>query len=151
VRGARDRIVDGKDSTCDVVSGETGMTRHDVIANELLFRWDAIGFWSKRAGKYLADEPARTHLLKNKRVFVSYTPHGVVGIIGPWNFPFNLTIGEAIPALMAGNAVVIKPSEVTPGSAAPGRALAQAAGLPPGVLQVVTGYGETGPHLIELA
>src|SRR5881396_2382829 len=117
LRRARDRFVDEKDRICDVVSGETGKPRHDVITNELLFLCDAIGFWSKRAGKYLADEPARPHLLKNKRVYVSYTPHGVVGIIGPWNFPFNLTIGEVIPALMAGNAVVIKPSEVTPGSA----------------------------------
>ena len=151
LRKVRDRFVDEKDRICDVVSGETGKPRHDVITNELLFLCDAIGFWSKRAGEYLADERARPHLLKNKRVYVSYTPHGVVGIIGPWNFPFNLTIGEAIPALMAGNAVVIKPSEVTPGSAALGAELAQAAGLPPGVLQVVTGYGETGQHLIELA
>jgi len=151
LRKVRDRFVDEKDRICDVVSGETGKPRHDVITNELLFLCDAIGFWSKRAGKYLADEPARPHLLKNKRVYVSYTPHGVVGIIGPWNFPFNLTIGEAIPALMAGNAVVIKPSEVTPGSAALGAELAQAAGLPAGVLQVVTGYGETGQHLIECA
>ena len=151
LRRVRDRFVDEKDRICDVVSGETGKPRHDVITNELLFLCDAIGFWSKRAGKYLADEPARPHLLKNKRVYVSFVPHGVIGIIGPWNFPFNLTIGEAIPALMAGNAVVIKPSEVTPGSAALGAELAQAAGLPPGVLQVVTGYGETGQHLIELA
>jgi len=151
LRRARDRFVDEKDRICDVVSGETGKPRHDVITNELLFLCDAIGFWSKRAGEYLADERARPHLLKNKRVYVSYTPHGVVGIIGPWNFPFNLTIGEAIPALMAGNAVVIKPSEVTPGSAVLGAELAQAAGLPAGVLQVVTGYGETGQHLIELA
>ncbi len=117
LRRVRDRFVDEKDRICDVVSGETGKPRHDVITNELLFLCDAIGFWSKRAGKYLADEPARPHLLKNKRVYVSFVPHGVIGIIGPWNFPFNLTIGEAIPALMAGNAVVIKPSEVTPGSA----------------------------------
>ncbi|OLE09128.1 MAG: succinate-semialdehyde dehydrogenase [Cyanobacteria bacterium 13_1_40CM_2_61_4] len=82
---------------------------------------------------------------------MSYVPYGVVGIIGPWNFPFNLTIGEAIPALMAGNAVVLKPSEVTPGSAVLGAELARAAGLPPDVLQVVTGYGDTGQHLIELA
>ncbi|TMB48580.1 MAG: aldehyde dehydrogenase family protein, partial [Deltaproteobacteria bacterium] len=151
LRKVRDRFVDEKDRICDVVSGETGKPRHDVITNELLFLCDAIGFWSKRAGKYLADEPARPHLLKNKRVYVSFVPHGVIGIIGPWNFPFNLTIGEAIPALMAGNAVVIKPSEVTPGSAALGAELALAAGLPAGVLQVVTGYGETGQHLIECA
>src|SRR5207245_10254309 len=70
LRRVRDRFVDEKDRICDVVSGETGKPRHDVITNELLFLCDAIGFWSKRAGKYLADEPARPHLLKNTRVYV---------------------------------------------------------------------------------
>src|SRR5437870_13854242 len=147
LRTVRDRFIDGKDRICDVVSGETGKPRHDVITYELLFLCDAIGFWSKRAEKDLADEPARPHLLKNKRVYVSYVPYGVVGIIGPWNFPFNLTIGEAIPALMAGNAVVIKPPEATPEPPAPRTGLAQAAGLPPGVLQVDTGPLPPGPPL----
>jgi acyl-CoA reductase-like NAD-dependent aldehyde dehydrogenase len=147
----RDAFVDQKDRICEVVSAETGKPRHDVITNELVFLCDAIGFWGKRAAGYLADERARPHLLKNKKVYVTYHPHPVVGIIGPWNFPFNLTIGEAIPALMAGCAVVIKPSEVTPGSAAIGATLAESAGLPADLLQVVTGYGETGQHLIDLA
>jgi len=151
LRRVRDRFVDEKDRICDVVSAETGKPRHDVITNELLFLCDAIGFWTKRAARYLADERARPHLLRNKRVYVSYHPYPVVGIIGPWNFPFNMTIGEAIPALMAGCAVVIKPSEVTPGSAALGCDLAETAGLPPGLLQCVTGYGETGQHLTDLA
>jgi len=151
LRRVRDRFIDDKDRICDIVSAETGKPRHDVLTNELLFLCDAIGFWTKRAARYLADEKARPHLLRNKKVYVSYHPHPVVGIIGPWNFPFNLTIGEAIPALMAGSAVVIKPSEVTPGSAMIGIELAEAAGLPRAVLQVVTGYGETGQHLIDLA
>jgi len=151
LRQVRDKLVDEKDRICEVVSGETGKPYHDVITNELLFLCDAIGFWGKRAARYLSDERARPHLLKNKRAYVSYHPHPVVGIIGPWNFPFNLTIGEAIPALMAGSTVVIKPSEVTPGSALLGAELAEAAGLPSGVLQVVTGYGESGQHLIDFA
>ena len=151
LRAVRDRFVDERERIMDVVSGETGKPRHDVLTNELLFLCDAIGFWGKRAARYLSDQRARPHLLVTKRAYVSYLPYGVVGIIGPWNFPFNLTIGEAIPALMAGNAVVIKPSEVTPQSALLGSELAAAAGLPAGLLQVVPGYGETGQHLIELA
>ena len=151
LRRVRDRFVDAKDRISEVVSAETGKPRHDVLTNELLFLCDAIGFWGKHAARYLADERARPHLLKNKRVSVSYHPHPVVGIIGPWNFPFNLTIGEAIPALVAGAAVVVKPSEVTPGSALLGAELAAEAGLPAGLLQVVPGYGETGQHLIDLA
>src|SRR5439155_888624 len=151
LRRVRDAFIDGKERIADVVSGETGKPRHDVFTNELLIVCDGIGFWAKRAARYLADDKARPHLMKTKRAYTSYHPHGVVGVIGPWNFPFSLTIGEAIPALMAGNAVVLKPSEVTPGSALVGCELAEAAGLPPGLLQTVVGYGETGQHLIDLA
>jgi acyl-CoA reductase-like NAD-dependent aldehyde dehydrogenase len=151
LRRVRDRFVDAKDQIADVVTAETGKPRHDVFSNELLYVCDAIGFWGKRAARFLADQHVRPHLMVTKKAYVSYLPLGVVGIIGPWNFPFTLTIGEAIPALMAGNAVVIKPSEITPGTAVTGARLAEEGGLPPGLLQIVTGYGETGQHLIELA
>jgi acyl-CoA reductase-like NAD-dependent aldehyde dehydrogenase len=152
LKNVRDRFIDAKDRIADTVSGETGKPRHDIFTNELFVVCDGIGFWAKRGARYLADEKARPHfMMRTKRAYTSYVPHGVIGIIGPWNFPFSLTIGEAVPALLAGNAVVIKPSEVTPGSALVGAELAEAAGLPPGLLQVVTGYGETGQHLIDLA
>lgn len=151
LRRYRDVLVDAKDRIADVVSAETGKPLADVYSNELFYVCDAIGFWSRRAARYLADEAVRPHLLKTKRARVSYHPLGVVGIIGPWNFPFTLTIGEAIPALMAGAAVVIKPSEITPRSALLGCELAREAGLPAAILQAVPGYGETGTHLVDLA
>ncbi len=147
----RDVIVDNKDRIAALISSETGRPRGDVYPSELLQLCDLIGYWAKHGGKFLADQKVRPHLLKNKRVYVSFHPLGVVGIIGPWNFPFMLTIGEAIPALMAGNAVVIKPSEVTPLSAQIGAELAETAGLPPGLLQVVPGYGDTGAALVDYA
>ncbi len=147
----RDAIVDNKDRIAAVISSETGRPRGDVYPSELLQLCDLIGYWTKRAHKFLSDQRVRPHLLKNKRVYVSYHPLGVVGIIGPWNFPFLLTIGEAIPALMAGNAVVIKPSEVTPLSAQMGAELAATAGLPPGLLQVIPGDGDTGAALVDCA
>ncbi len=147
----RDVVIDNKDRIADVIASETGRPRGDVYPSELLQLCDAIGYWAKVAAKHLADEKVRPHLLKNKKVYVSYHPIGVVGIIGPWNFPFLLTIGEAIPALMAGNAVIIKPSEVTPLSALLGAKLAETAGLPRGLLQAVPGYGETGGHLVDCA
>ncbi len=147
----RDVIIDSKDRLAAVIASETGRPRPEVYTSELFQLCDAIGYWTKRAPKLLADEKVRPHLLKTKRAYVSYQPLGVVGIIGPWNFPFLLTIGEAIPALMAGNAVVIKPSEVTPLSAMLGAELAEAASLPHGLLQVVPGYGDTGGHLVDCA
>jgi len=147
----RDVLIDNKDRIVDVIMSETGRPRGDVYPSELLQLCDAIGHWAKIAPRFLADEKVRPHLLKTKRIYVSFHPLGVVGIIGPWNFPFLLTIGEAVPALMAGNAVVIKPSEVTPLSAVLGAEMAERAGLPAGLLQVVPGYGETGAQLVDCA
>ena len=146
----RDVLVDNKERIADVLTSETGKPRGDAYGVELFYVCDAIGFWAKRAAGFLADQKIRPHLLMTKRVYSTYVPMGVVGIIGPWNFPLNLTIGDAVPALMAGNAVVIKPSEVTPFSALLGVELAGAAGFPEGLLQTVTGYGQTGGDLVDL-
>ena len=87
--------------------------------------------------------------MKLKKVVSSYAPRGVVGIISPWNFPLTLTLGEALPALMAGNAVVIKPSELTPLSAIFGAELVLKAGFPNHLFQVVIGRGETAEAVID--
>jgi acyl-CoA reductase-like NAD-dependent aldehyde dehydrogenase len=79
---------------------------------------------------------------------VNCHPHGVVGLITPWNYPFLLPIGDAIPALLAGNAVIIKPSERTPLSAELGRRLLIEAGLDADLLALVHGAGELGAALI---
>ena len=77
-------------------------------------------------------------------------PVGVVGIIAPRNYPLTLAVSDAIPALLAGNSVVLKPSEETPFTALLAVSLFREAGLPEDVLQVVTGHGSTiGPPLIE--
>jgi succinate-semialdehyde dehydrogenase/glutarate-semialdehyde dehydrogenase len=80
---------------------------------------------------------------------VLYKPHGVVGLITPWNFPFLLGIGDALPALIAGNAVLIKPSELTPLSAALARDLLVESGLDPDLAFIVNGTGEAGAELIR--
>lgn len=148
----RDLLIDHQEKMADLVTAETGKPRAEVYGNELFYLYDGIGFWAKNAGKYLAPEKIRPHLLKwTKKVVSTYSPLGVVGIISPWNFPLVLTIGEAIPALMAGNAVIIKPSELTPMSALFGAELAGKAGFPENLLQVVIGYGETGAALIDHA
>src|SRR5262249_10530445 len=76
-------------------------------------------------------------------------PHGVVGIIAPWNYPFAIPATQALAALVAGNAVVLKPSELTPLSALEVAALFSAAGLPNDVFQVVIGDGSAGAALVE--
>ena len=88
-------------------------------------------------------------MFKTKKVISEHHPIGVIGIISPWNFPLVLTAGDAMPALMAGNAVIIKPSELTPLTALFAAELAQKAGFPEGLLQVVIGAAETGEALID--
>jgi succinate-semialdehyde dehydrogenase/glutarate-semialdehyde dehydrogenase len=89
------------------------------------------------------------HLLKTKKLKLSYRPLGVVGIITPWNFPFILSLNPTAQALVAGNAVLLKPSEITPFSGRLVEQLFQEAGLPEGVFQLLQGDGETGGALVE--
>ena len=80
---------------------------------------------------------------------VRYAPLGVVGVIGPWNYPLNNSFGDCIPALAAGNAVVLKPSEVTPLTSLLMAEMLAACGIPEGAFQVATGRGETGAALVD--
>jgi len=81
--------------------------------------------------------------------FPGYIPVGVVGQIIPWNFPLLMVAWKVAPALAAGNTVIMKPAEFTPLTALCFAEIAQAAGLPPGVFNVVTGDGATGKALVE--
>lgn len=147
----RDLLIDEQERLVDIVTSETGKPRAEVYGNELFYLCDAIGFWAKYAKRFLAPQKIRPHLFmfKTKKVTSVYYPMGVIGIISPWNFPLVMTAGDAIPALMAGNAVVIKPSELTPLTPLLVIELARKAGFPDGVLQVVTGGAETGQALVD--
>ncbi|MBC8293523.1 MAG: aldehyde dehydrogenase family protein [Proteobacteria bacterium] len=149
LRDYRDLLVSRKEEIADVVISETGKPRVDVFATELFYICDGIGYWGRNAARLLADRQVSTHLLKTKKAISTYKPRGVIGMITPWNFPLTLTIGEAIPALMAGNGVVIKPASATPLCAELCCRLADEAGLPEGLLATVTGRGGTGDTLID--
>jgi acyl-CoA reductase-like NAD-dependent aldehyde dehydrogenase len=149
----RDLLLDDADRLADILTAETGRPRAEVYGNELFYLCNAIGAWSKRAEEYLRPTRIKPHfpLVKAKKVISTYAPRGVIGIISPWNFPLTMTLGEAIPALMAGNAVIIKPSELTPLSAIFGAESAAKSGFPEHLLQVVIGYGATAEALIDHA
>jgi acyl-CoA reductase-like NAD-dependent aldehyde dehydrogenase len=149
----RDLLLDEGDKLAAILTAETGRPRAEVYGNELFYLCDAIGSWAKKSARYLRPQDIRPHfpLLKTKKVVSVYAPRGVVGIISPWNFPLTMTLGEALPALMAGNAIVIKPSELTPLSAIFGSDIARQAGFPEHLIQVVVGYGATGEALVDHA
>ncbi|MDX6583646.1 MAG: hypothetical protein QOI10_2830 [Solirubrobacterales bacterium] len=146
----RDWVLANQDRIDDMMQEETGKVRADA-ALEAFYILDAINFWCSQGPGFLADETISPHnpLLKAKRAKIVYRPFGVVGMISPWNFPVILSLGDAIPALLAGNAVVIKPSEITPLTLVElVRAWREDVGAPD-VLAVVNGMGETGGALID--
>jgi acyl-CoA reductase-like NAD-dependent aldehyde dehydrogenase len=149
----RDLLIDEQERLADVLTSESGKPRAEVYGNELFYLCDVIGFWAKNAARFLKTEKIRPHsfMFKAKKVASSHHPLGVIGIISPWNFPLVLTAGDAVPALMAGNAVVIKPSELTPLTALFAVEIAQRAGFPKDLLQVVIGAAEAGEALIDHA
>src|ERR1700730_10093074 len=129
---------------------ETGKTHEDAMLAEIGYAANAFGFWATNAPKYLADEKVRSSqlLVKGKKLIVRYRPLGLVGVIGPWNYPLTNSFGDCIPALAAGNAVILQPSEVTPLTSLLMADLLRECGLPDDVYQVATGYGETGGALV---
>jgi acyl-CoA reductase-like NAD-dependent aldehyde dehydrogenase len=131
----------------DVICAETGKPRLEALATEIFTACDALQFYAKRARRILADRTVPVHLMKTKKLKLSYRPLGVVGIITPWNFPFILSLNPTAQALVAGNTVVLKPSEITPFSGQLVEQLFREAGLPDGVFQLVQGDGETGAAL----
>ena len=149
VMAFRDEIVTRAEEIIDVIVKEGGKTRQEALGMEVLLVVDLADYFCKRAEKILAPRPITLHLLKHRRSYLHYVPRGVVGIIAPWNFPFSIPMGETIMSLIAGNGVVLKPSDVTPLVAMKAKELYDACGLPKDLFQVVTGRGPTGAAVIE--
>ena len=146
----RDWLIDNGSHVADVMRAESGKVQADA-ALETPYLADAINFYGENAPRFLADEHPTPHLplFRVRKLTVTYRPYPVVGVISPWNFPLMLSIGDAIPALVAGAAVVIKPSEFTPLSLIEVvRAWKEDVGGPD-ILDVVNGGGETGGALVD--
>jgi acyl-CoA reductase-like NAD-dependent aldehyde dehydrogenase len=145
-------VLDNDERFLDTLVAETGKTREDAVLAELGYAAGSLGFWAKNARKYLADEKIKTSspFLLGRKVIVRYAPVGLVGVIGPWNYPFTNTVGDAIPALAAGNSVIVKPSSVTPMTSLLIAEGLRECGIPDDVFQVVVGRGPIGMPLIDL-
>ncbi|HEY6877287.1 MAG TPA: aldehyde dehydrogenase family protein [Polyangiales bacterium] len=142
----RRELVRRMDEIIDITHRENGKTRTDA-AQELMLVLNHLTHAANRAESLLRPRRVGAGLLANYRTKIVYQPFGVVGVIGPWNYPLHTPMGSISTALAAGNAVVFKPSELTPLC---GRILvdcAQAAIPIPDLVQLVTGYGETGAAL----
>jgi succinate-semialdehyde dehydrogenase/glutarate-semialdehyde dehydrogenase len=150
MRRAKRIMIENKDEILDLIVKETGKPRLEALLHDLHFSLDDLGYYEKSTKRLLRDEKVDLGIAyrgqKNKVIF---EPAGVVGIINPWNFPYLLTFRSLVPALMAGNSVILKPSEYTPLCGLRIGEIFKEAGIPEGVFIVLTGDGSTGRYLVE--
>jgi len=140
-----------KSEIAEAITQEAGKPIAEALSTEVLVVLDTARFLIDNAYRLLRDEPVPHGNLagKLKRGYLVREPYGVVGIISPWNYPFSIPAGEALAALVAGNAVVLKPSEFTTLVALELRSLLHAAGVSHDIFQVVPGDGATGAALLH--
>jgi acyl-CoA reductase-like NAD-dependent aldehyde dehydrogenase len=145
----RDWLLDHAGPLTDLLQRETGKVRHEA-ALEVDLAGDLLNYFARIAGGALATEQRKPHSVMSatKRLSVSYRPHQLVGIITPWNFPIAGPFMDIAPALAAGAAVLVKPSEVTPLALDEALKGWREVGAPD-VFAAVTGAGETGAALID--
>ncbi len=123
------------------------------MMTEIMVALDLARYYARSARHTLSPQSLTPFnvAMWRKRVRITNEPYGIIGIISPWNYPFMLPAGVLIPALIAGNSVVIKPSELTPTSGVLLGELMRDAGVPAGVLAVLPGDGQTGAALASSA
>jgi acyl-CoA reductase-like NAD-dependent aldehyde dehydrogenase len=144
-------LMDNAEQVVSTIVSETGKTYEDATFAEISYGGGAFGFWAKNAERYLADERVKSSqvLVKGKKLILRFRPLGLIGVIGPWNYPLTNSFGDCIPALAAGNSVILKPSEITPLTSLLIAEAMLECGLPENVLQIATGRGETGAALVD--
>src|SRR5215212_4123642 len=149
LRRFHDLVLARQDEILDLIQIEAGKARKHAF-EEVLDVAIVARYYANTAERHLASKRRRGALPFLTAAYEHHHPLGVVGIIAPWNYPLTLSVSDAVPALAAGNAVVIKPDSQTPFTALWGFALLEEAGLPQGLVQVVTGSGsELGTPLID--
>lgn len=144
-----DLVLDRQEELLDLIQLESGKARlhafEEVLDVALVAR-----YYAHHAGRHLQPRRQRGAFPFATRAWAYRHPVGVVGLIAPWNYPLTLALTDALPALAAGNAVVLKPAEQTSYAAMAAARLLREAGLPDGLFHVVTGRGEElGPPLIR--
>ena len=147
---ARRVILDELDEIALLISQETGKPAAEAISLELAPALDLMQYFARRTAALLWPKRISVgqYALMGRSSYEVYKPLGVVGIISPWNFPWATPMAEVVMAMMAGNAVVLKPSELTPLTGLKIKEVLSRAGVDDGLLQVVTGDGSTGAALV---
>ena len=148
---AREIVLAQLEEIAKLISRETGKPASEAISMEIVPTLDLMHYFAKHTAQLLGRRriDIGQYNLMARSSYIVYKPLGVVGIISPWNFPWATPLDEVVMALMAGNAVVVKPSELTPLTALKIASVFKQAQLPDGLLEVITGDGSTGAALVE--
>lgn len=145
--------VEHKDEICADIQRDSGKTRENALMGEIWTTCEKLRWMIKNGEKHLRPERVSSGLLLHKKARLEYHPLGVVAAITPWNYPYQNIVNPVIPALMAGNAIIVKPSEWVAWSSTRFidalRGVLEHAGHNPDLIQAVQGYGETGAALVR--
>jgi len=133
------------------VTHETGKPLVEALFSDVLVSLETAKYYARYAPKLLAEQRVAHHNLavKAKSGRLRFEPCGVIGIIAPWNYPLAISLSQLIPAIVAGNSVILKPSELTPSCGQLIAGCFAAAGFPLDLLQIVQGAGEVASALID--
>lgn len=151
LRDFQHRLHDKKTDVARLITREAGKPYVEALLTEIVVVLDAARFLIDNAYQLLRSEPVShgSLAMKTKSGYLVREPYGVIGIVSPWNYPFSIPSTESLAALVSGNAVILKPSELTSLCALELRFLLHAAGVPKDVFQVVVGDGSTGVALVQ--
>ncbi len=142
-------LLENREHIADRIVEETGKCRTDAMILDIFPSIDIIDFYEKNAKKILRDQRLKTPImLIGKKSKVMYEPMGVVLVISPWNYPFHLSFVPALCAMVAGNAVILKPSRYTPLRGVM-EDMVEKSGFMKGVFQVAYASRKTANRLIE--
>jgi succinate-semialdehyde dehydrogenase/glutarate-semialdehyde dehydrogenase len=151
LRRVADAVLEKQSWLVDVLQAETGKARIDAVEEVFDIAINAR-YYANQAAEFLEPTRRRGAVPFLTKTVEHHHPKGVAGLIVPWNYPLTLAVSDALPALLAGNAVVLKPAEETPFSLLAAARVLWDAGVPKDGFQVVTGDGATlGEPLIEAA
>ncbi len=146
----RKSLVQNMDQWVEIFREETKKTPTDTLTTEILFTANAFRYYEKHAASILKTKRKPTPWqFFGQKSYVSYEPYGVVAVISPWNFPMQLSIVPVMSALIAGNSVILKPSEYTPRINQALELWISQSGLPEHVIQFAHGDGQVGELLID--
>ncbi len=146
-------ILEHADEICSAVVEDSGKTRENAMLGEIWPVCEKLRWTIRNGEKHLRPERVSSGLMLHKKAAIEFHPLGVIGVICPWNYPFQNILGPAIPALMAGNAVVIKVSEWSAWSSLYFQQIFDqvltAAGFSADLVKLVNGYAATGKALVS--